>query len=48
MREEGLFGEALTDWAIGSDKTPAVLLGFTNIASQEAAENLAKRILRLM
>jgi GntR family transcriptional regulator/MocR family aminotransferase len=48
MREEGLFGEALTDWAIGSDKTPAVLLGFTNIASQAAAESLAKRILRLM
>jgi GntR family transcriptional regulator/MocR family aminotransferase len=48
MREEGLYGEALTDWAIGSDGTQALLLGFTNIASRGTAETLGKRILRLI
>lgn len=48
MREEGLYGEALTDWTIGSDGASALLLNFTNIDSQGTAENLGRRILRLM
>ena len=48
MREEGLYAEALTDWAMGRDGASAVLVGFTNIASEAAAENLARRILRLI
>ena len=48
MREEGLYAEALTDWAMGSDGVPALLLGFTNIDLQATAENLGRRILRLM
>ncbi len=48
MREEGLYGEALADWTMGTDKIPALLLGFTNIDSRATAENLGKRILKLM
>jgi GntR family transcriptional regulator / MocR family aminotransferase len=48
MREEGLYGEALTDWAMGRDGASALLLNFTNIASQRTAENLARRILKLV
>lgn len=48
MREDGLYGEALTDWTMGNDDAPALLLNFTNIDSQATAENLGKRILRLM
>jgi hypothetical protein len=33
---------------MGSTDEPALLVGFTNIASQDAAEKLAKRILKLM
>jgi len=48
MREDGLHGEALSDWAMGGDGASALLLNFTNIDSQGTAENLGKRILRLM
>lgn len=48
MREGGLYAEALTDWTVEDDGTPALLLGFTNIDSRCTAENLARRILRLM
>jgi GntR family transcriptional regulator/MocR family aminotransferase len=48
MREEGLYGEALTDWAIGRDGASALLVNFTNVASQRIAENLASRILKLV
>jgi len=48
MRENGLYGEAMSDWMMGSTDEPALLVGFTNIASQDAAEKLAKRILKLM
>ena len=48
MREEGLYGEALTDWTAGSDAASAVLLSFTNIDSRRTAERLAQRILSLM
>ncbi len=48
MREEGLYGEALSDWTTARDGASALLLSFTNIASQGAAEKLGKRILELI
>jgi GntR family transcriptional regulator/MocR family aminotransferase len=48
MRDEGLYGEALTDWFVGSGGASALLLNFTNIGSQDAAEALGHRILKLM
>jgi GntR family transcriptional regulator/MocR family aminotransferase len=48
MREAGLYGEALTDWTMGSDGASAVLLGFTNVDSARTAESLARRMLSLM
>lgn len=48
MREEGLYGEALTDWTIGSQGASALLLNFTNIDSQDTAARLGRRILKLM
>jgi GntR family transcriptional regulator/MocR family aminotransferase len=48
MREVGLYGEALSDWAIGGGGASAVLVNFTNIASQATAETLAERLLRLL
>jgi GntR family transcriptional regulator / MocR family aminotransferase len=48
MREAGLYGEALTDWMDGNDGASALLLNFTNVDSQRTAENLGKRILKLI
>jgi GntR family transcriptional regulator/MocR family aminotransferase len=48
MLEEGLYGEAMSDWTDRTDAAPAVLVNFTNIASQRTAEALARRILKLM
>jgi GntR family transcriptional regulator / MocR family aminotransferase len=48
MKAEGLYGEALTDWTIGRGEASALLLGFTNIDSQESAEKLGRRILKLI
>jgi GntR family transcriptional regulator/MocR family aminotransferase len=48
MREESLYAEALTDWTMGSDGASALLLNFTNIDSQRTAENLGRRISRLI
>lgn len=48
MRKEGLYAEALTDWTMGSDGASALLLSFTNIDSRATAENLGRRILRLI
>jgi GntR family transcriptional regulator/MocR family aminotransferase len=48
MREEGLYGEALSDWAMEPDGASALLLNFTNIESPAAAETLGRRILKLM
>ena len=48
MREDGLYGEALADWTMGNDGASALLLSFTNIASQGTAEKLGRRILRLI
>jgi GntR family transcriptional regulator/MocR family aminotransferase len=48
MREEGLYAEALTDWTMGGEDAPALLLNFTNIDSQATAGKLGKRILGLL
>jgi GntR family transcriptional regulator / MocR family aminotransferase len=48
MREEGLYGEALTDWMTGRDGASALLLNFTNVDSQRTAEQLGRRILNLI
>jgi GntR family transcriptional regulator / MocR family aminotransferase len=48
MREDGLYAEALTDWTIGGDGFSALFVSFTNISSQGTAENLGRRILRLI
>ena len=48
MREDGLYAEALTDWTIGRDGVSALFVSFTNVASQGAAVNLGRRILRLI
>lgn len=48
MRENGLYAEALSNWTIQGDGAPALLLGFTNIDSERTAENLGKRILKLI
>ncbi|MBR0641375.1 MocR-like pyridoxine biosynthesis transcription factor PdxR [Plastoroseomonas hellenica] len=48
MREAGLYGEALSDWAIRRDgDASAVLVNFTNVSSREAAVVLAERIRQL-
>jgi GntR family transcriptional regulator / MocR family aminotransferase len=48
MREEGLYAEALSDWAMDGDGASALLLGFTNIDSERTAEALGRRILALI
>jgi GntR family transcriptional regulator/MocR family aminotransferase len=48
MRENGLYAEALSEWTTAADKPSALLLNFTNIASQRTAEKLARRILDLL
>jgi GntR family transcriptional regulator/MocR family aminotransferase len=48
MREEGLFAEALTDWTMDRDGDAALLVNFTNVDSQRTAENLGRRILKLI
>jgi GntR family transcriptional regulator/MocR family aminotransferase len=48
MHEEGLYGEALTDWFVGGKGASALLLNFTNIDSRRTAEGLAQRLLKLM
>ena len=46
LREEGLYAEALTDWAMEGDGASALLLNFTNIDSQRTAEAFGQRILK--
>ena len=48
MRREGLYAEALTNWTMAGDGPSALLLGFTNIASQADAEQLGRRILTIL
>jgi GntR family transcriptional regulator/MocR family aminotransferase len=45
MRRNGLYGEALSDWSVDGQDAQAVLVNFTNIATREEAETLARRIL---
>jgi GntR family transcriptional regulator / MocR family aminotransferase len=46
MLEEGLYGEALTDWTARDDGPPGLLLGFTNVDSHDTAVKLGRRILK--
>jgi GntR family transcriptional regulator/MocR family aminotransferase len=48
MREEGLYAEALTEWASDGRGPSALLLNFTNVDSRRTAEKLANRILALV
>jgi GntR family transcriptional regulator/MocR family aminotransferase len=48
IRNHGMFVQALSDWSIGERVESALLLGFTNIDSESAAEKLGKRILKLI
>ena len=48
MLDAGLYAEALTDWSSRRDGTSALLLNFTNVASQIKAEALGKRMLDIM
>jgi len=45
MRAEGLYAEALSDWTVTDEGSSALLLNFTNVATQRTAEALGKRIL---
>ena len=47
MRAAGLYSEALSDWTDGECDSPGVLLGFTNIDSQQSAERFARSMLPL-
>lgn len=44
----GIYAEALSDWGVRDPTDSALLLGFANIASQDLAEQLGRRILALM
>jgi GntR family transcriptional regulator/MocR family aminotransferase len=48
MEEQGMSAHALTDWTVKGDAVSALLVGFTNIDSECAAEQLATRILKLL
>jgi GntR family transcriptional regulator/MocR family aminotransferase len=49
MREHSLYAEALTDWTERNDgNAAAILLNFTNVDSRRTAENLGRRIFKLM
>ncbi|MCD0502863.1 PLP-dependent aminotransferase family protein [Bordetella petrii] len=47
MREQGLYAQALGDWTRATPADSALLLNFTNIASQAGAEKLGRRMLAL-
>ena len=48
IRADGLYAEAMSDWMMTGSAEPAILLGFTNIASQAEATALGQRLLRLI
>jgi GntR family transcriptional regulator/MocR family aminotransferase len=48
MQAEGLYAEALSDWAISGEGASALLLNFTNVDSSVTAEALGRRILELL
>lgn len=47
MREHGMYAQALSGWSVAPIR-PGLLLGFTNIDSQESARQLGDRMLALM
>jgi len=47
MRDDGLYGEALTDWSVRGDGPAALLVNFTNVTSRDVARALGARIARL-
>lgn len=48
LRQAGIYAEALSEWSIASTRAQGLLLGFANIESQAAAEQLGQRILALL
>lgn len=48
MRRAGLYAEALSDWTFEGEGASALLLNFTNIASQAMAESFGRRIAGLL
>lgn len=48
MRGEGLYGEAMADWMVEGEGTPAVLVSFTNVTSRAAAAELGTRLAKLL
>ncbi|MBO9357862.1 aminotransferase class I/II-fold pyridoxal phosphate-dependent enzyme [Bordetella petrii] len=48
MRADGMYAEALANWAHDDNGAPALMLGFTNIDSPATAEQLGRRILKLL
>ncbi len=48
MLENGLYAHALSHWSAAPDARSGLLMSFTNIASAQQAQDLARRILPLM
>ncbi len=48
MRENGLYTHALSSWGSKDQREKGLLIGFTNIQSQQQAEEIAQRILVLL
>jgi len=48
MLQEGMYAQALGNWTFEVEKSPALLIGFTNVGSAAVAEKLADRILKLV
>lgn len=48
MRRAGLYAEALSDWTFEGEGASALLVNFTNIASQAMAETFGRRIAALL
>lgn len=48
LLEAGMYAEALADWTMGRKVDSALLLNFTNVASQGVAEAFGLRIRELL
>ena len=48
LRDAGLYAEALSDWTAGGRGASALLVNFTNVDSERAAEELGRRILSML
>lgn len=48
MRAEGLYAEAMSDWMLRGEASPAILLNFTNVSSMSMAEGLGNRLGKLL